>query len=96
MTRLEYDEFVLSEPNGFVQVLTLVNKVSENTSCMAQPAYLQLPYITFSFCMSRRPYLILSRNYVDVHVQEFLRAGYSEHRILFHRDVKRRIHCPEK
>jgi hypothetical protein len=91
---LEDDEFVLSEPNRFVQVLhTLANKLSGKTPCRAKQAYLQFPYITSSFCMPRCPYTILSRNDVGVLVQGFLRAGYSEHRIFVHRGVKRRVHC---
>jgi hypothetical protein len=68
MIRLEDDKFVLSEPNRFVQVLrTLANKVSGRIPCRAKPAYLQLSYI--SFCMPRCPYIVLSHNDVDEHVQ---------------------------
>jgi hypothetical protein len=43
--------------------------------------------------MTSDPYLVLSFDDVDVDIQRFMRAGYSEHRIFFHRGVKPRIHC---
>ena len=41
----------------------------------------------------RYPLLVLSSNDLDVLIQAGMRAGYSEHRILIHCDVKRRIDC---
>ena len=61
-----------------------IGKQSEWAPCTANSPSFQLPYIRVSRRIMGDPNLVLSLDDVDVHVQKFMRAGYSEHRIFVH------------